>query len=81
LRRCNATRPGFGWAAAASSSERSSHDTIASTLAWSGRRTPGGGIMPPRSLRTVFSQMSACSASFARSIVSKVNPAVFARWL
>ena len=59
LSRCSATRPGFGFAAAAWSSERSSHDTKPSTAAWSGRRTPGGGIMPPRSFRTTFSHTSA----------------------
>ena len=81
LSRWSATRPGFGFAAAAWSSERSSHDTKPSTAAWSGRRTPGGGIMPPRSFRTAFSHTSAWSDRCARSIVSNVMLAVLARWL
>ena len=81
LSRWSATRPGLGFAAAASSSERSSQDTNPSAAAWSGRGTPGGGIIPPRTLRTTFSHTSASPARCARSMVSNVRLAVFARWL
>ena len=35
--------------------------------AWSGRGAPSGGIIPPRSLRTTFSQVSAPSGTRSRS--------------
>ena len=33
----------------------------------SGRRVPAGGIMPARTLRTTFSQVSASAATWSRS--------------
>ena len=49
----------------------------ASTACGSGRRVPGGGIIPARSFRTAFSQTSSCPASCDRSSTSNMTPAVF----
>ena len=46
------------------------------TAAFSGWRAPGGGIIPPRSLRTASSQIFASLPTSARFIVSRVRPAV-----
>ena len=48
-----------------------------STVAWSGRGMPCGGIMPPCILRTTFSQVSAPSPMCSTSILSSVSPPVF----
>ena len=73
--RCGATRPGFGIGERAGlSSECSSHETNVPSAAGSGRCAPSGGIMPPRSLRTAFSQTGASDDTCARSIVSNVSP-------
>ena len=63
LRRWKGRLPGSGASAAASSRRRSSVSTSVSSAAPSGRRGPGGGIMPARSLRTIRSATSACSAA------------------
>ena len=44
------------------------------TAAGSGRRAPGGGIMPPRSLRTAFSHTRRPSRRRARSALSNASP-------
>ena len=59
FRRCSEGRPGLGSVAAAASSEFSRYDTRAVRAGSDGRGTPPGGIRPPRSLRTTFSQTSA----------------------
>jgi hypothetical protein len=42
---------------------------------------PGGGIIPARSLRIIFSVTSACSAAFVTSYEASVSPPAFARSL
>ena len=44
-----------------------------STLRASGRRAPGGGIMPARSLRIIFSATSACCSTCATSKPARLN--------
>ena len=52
-------RPGFGCSAAARVDASSrARSTSASSASASGRRAPGGGIMPARSLRIIFSATS-----------------------
>src|SRR6185295_2642307 len=67
LRRWNGRQPGFGDSAAAVSSVVSSASTNELSVAASGRRAPGGGIMPARSLRIIFSPTSAWLVTFAAS--------------
>ena len=81
FRRCKAARPGFGFVAAARSIDVSRNDTNDSTSACGGRGRPCGGIIPPRSFRMTFSQVSAPSGIWARSILSSIRPAVLACWL
>ena len=47
----------------------------------SGCRAPGGGMTRPRSLRTAFSNTSACWPILSGVIPSKLTPAIFARSL
>src|SRR6202020_2188968 len=77
FKRWSAGRPGLGWSAAALSIEPSSHDRNSSTAAFSGLGIPKGGMAPVRSFLTPFSQVSALSGTFDRSILSSVNPAIF----
>src|SRR5215510_11611601 len=66
------------------SSSLSSHVYIDLYTAGSGRRTPDGGIIPARILRTISSSFSACGWMFEKSMVSIVSlrdesiPAAFA---
>ena len=46
-------------------------------VAASGRRAPGGGIMPARSLRIIFSATSGCSAIFAASKPASTSSPAF----
>ena len=69
-------RPGLGAAAADRSSDVSSDETRELYVASSGRGSPAGGIMRPRSFRTTFSRASAFPATRCRSIVSSASPAV-----
>src|SRR4051794_25996398 len=68
--RWNGRQPGFGFSVEAASIFASSVSTNALIVAASGRRAPGGGIMPARSLRIIFSVTSACSVTLLAS-----NPA------
>ena len=79
--RREATRPGFGSAAAARSSADSSAAVKVSAAARSGRGRPAGGIWPARSLRTTFSSVSACAPTRARSTWSSSSSAVRRRSL
>ena len=63
LRRWKGRLPGSGASAAAASRRRSRVSARFSNAAASGRRGPGGGIMPARSLRTIRSATSACSTA------------------
>src|SRR5437879_4398463 len=82
FRRCTATRPGLGLAAAAASSAPSIADVIAVYVAASGRGRPGGGISCVRSLVATFSQISALLPTWSTSSASSVSPAVlsFVLW-
>jgi hypothetical protein len=53
--------PGTGLAVADRSSSFSSQTVKVREVALSGRLAPDGGIIPPRSFRTTFSQTSALS--------------------
>ena len=75
-RRRASLRPGSGLDAAARSSSVSRYEVRLTYDAWSGRGRPAGGIIPARSFVTTFSQTSAPSPTFARSIVSSASPAV-----
>jgi hypothetical protein len=48
--------------------------TNCAICAASGRGPPGGGINPPRNLRTTFSQTSACVGMLAGSSPSSDSP-------
>ena len=74
-------RPGFGFAAALLSSDVSNHESRARRSSIAGCGMLGGGIMPVRSLRTTFSQVSAPSPGLATSASSNVKPAVLSFWL
>src|SRR5262245_58936151 len=74
-------RPGFGLAAAARSSVAASVVTKARLAAASGLAAPSGGIMPTRTLRITFSQVSAWAGASASVSVSSVNPAALTRSL
>ena len=50
-------------------------------MAASGRGDPWGGIIPPRSFRTAFSQTSACSGTSDRLIFSNDTPDALTRSL
>ena len=75
LRRCSVGRPGLGCSAAARSRPASSDAATLSATGLSGRGRPAGGIAPVRSLRTTFSQASACSLTCAGSSTSSARPA------
>jgi hypothetical protein len=81
FRRCKGERPGFGLASAALSMDVSRNDTSASIFDCAGLGMPCGGIIPPRSLRSAFSQTSASSGTRLSSRFSSVRPAVFTRSL
>ena len=55
--------------------------TNASLVGASGCRAPAGGMSPPRTLRTTFSQISAEPATSSTLMLSSVSPAVLRRWL
>ena len=80
--RWNGRRPGLGWIAAAASTFASSEVANCDSTASSGRRMPGGGIMPRRSLWMIFSATSAfCSACAASKVTSDSPPALpFSLW-
>jgi hypothetical protein len=63
------------------SSSVSMKETIDSSTGAAGRGMPAGGIIPARSLRTTFSQVSAWSCILATSSLSSNSPAVCKRWL
>ena len=79
--RREATRPGFGSAAAARSSADVSAAVNVSTASRSGRGRPAGGICPARSLRTTFSSVSAWAPTRSRSTRSSSRSAVRRRSL
>ena len=80
-RRRVSVRPGFGAAAAASSSVDSSHEAIALRAAAGGCGRFGGGMVLVRSLRTTFSQISASAGTWATSMSCRLSPAVSRRSL
>jgi hypothetical protein len=83
LRRRNVSvRPGFGFAAAASSSDVSNHASKDPRSSIEGCSTLGGGMVLVRSFRTTFSQISALEPGLATSASSNIKPAVlsFALW-
>ena len=69
-------RPGFGWAAAAWSSEVSSDVTKASAVALSGLTAAAGGMARLLTFRTTFSRISPLRATSLRFTLSSDNPAV-----
>ena len=80
LRRWTGLWPGFGRAAAParSSARFERRRRTPSSVASSGRGMPCGGIMPPRSFATTFSQTSACApASAGFKILAATSPPVF----
>ena len=79
--RWNGRQPGFGLSAAAASIRVSSASTNAGCVAASGRRAPGGGIMPARSLRIIFSATSACCVDLRRVEPGERQLAAFLRSL
>ena len=81
LSRRDATRPGFGSAAAAASRACSRRVTKASTSARSGRGRPSGGICPVRSLWTTLSRTGAWAAVCVGSTAPRSSPPVSSRGL
>ena len=81
LRRWNGRHPGFGFSAAAASILFSSVSMNDWTTAASGRLAFGGGIMPVRSLRIIFSATSPCSSIVAASKLARVRPPALPRSL
>ena len=81
FRRWTSGRPGCGEAKDARSSCDVSEVRSACLSASGGAGMPGGGIMPARTLRTTFSQMSLWAPTSDRSIFSRTSPPVFARAL
>ena len=67
---------GLVWRARRDPARASSLVANASSVARSGRGMPPGGIMPARTLRTTFSQVSASGPGCARSSLSSIRPAV-----
>ena len=49
------------------------------TRSWSGRGDPCGGIIPTRTFRTTFSQVSAPPATLLTSNLSSIRPAILVR--
>ena len=74
-------RPGLGFSAATRSMRVSSASASPVSTCGSGRRAPGGGIMPSRSLRITFSPMTALSTTLAASNDASDNVPAFARSL
>src|SRR5262249_60500110 len=72
------TEPGLVRPAALRSISASSQSLRPSYSANGGRRTPGGGMTPARSLRTTFSHNSAWSPAVVRSNFSRLRLARFA---
>src|SRR5437773_6377788 len=81
LSRWNGRQPGFGLSAAAASIFVSSESTNDLMTAGSGRFAFGGGIMPARSLRIIFSATSGCCSTFAVSKPASVSPPALPRSL
>jgi hypothetical protein len=81
LSRWNGRQPGFGFSAAAASIFVSRASTNALMVAASGRFALGGGIMPARSLRIIFSATSACCSAFAASKPASTSPPALPRSL
>ena len=77
FRRWSTTPPGFTWPNALRSISFSSQSRSPSYSANAGRRMPGGGITPARSLRTTFSHNCGLSPTVARSNFSSVRLALF----
>src|SRR5215471_4963756 len=69
-------RPGRGFASAASSRDVSRYAARPSSVAFSGRFIPAGGIIPARTFRMTFSQVSADFGTSLRSACSRVKPPV-----
>ena len=81
FRRWKERRPGFGFAAALSSSWVSSDAATSVSVSSGGRRAPGGGIIPSRSFETIFSASTGfAGASPASKPASDMLP-VFIRSL
>ncbi len=80
LRRCRTTWSGR-CGLPARSSDSSSQATRESIDAASGCLAPGGGMTRPRSLRTAFSNTSACWPIFSGASPSKLTPPAFVRSL
>src|SRR5476649_184864 len=80
--RWNGRQPGFGLSAAAASIFVSSDSRNALVVTASGRRAPGGGIMPVRSLRIIFSATSGrCAIVAASKPASTSSPeCIFSLW-
>ena len=81
VRRWNGRQPGLGWLAANSSMRDSSAAVSDSTAAASGFFAPGGGIMPARSLRIIFSITAGCSCAFMASKPASESPPAWPRSL
>ena len=79
--RWNGRHPGFGFNAAALSIRDSNESTSARTAAASGCRAVGGGIMPARSFRIIFSAVSAFASTFAASKPARTSPPALPRSL
>src|SRR6185312_5920174 len=76
LRRCTATRPGCGDAAASESSAVSTSEFIFAYVFWLARSTPRGGISCVRRLRATFSQTSGFASAGASITALRSSPAV-----
>src|SRR5262245_18098039 len=79
--RWNGRHPGLGFNAATLSIRDSNESTSARTAAASGCRAVGGGIMPARSFRTIFSAVSAFASTFAASKPARTSPPALPRSL
>ena len=79
--RCGPTRPGSGLAAAAASSELSSHETNVPSDRRRQDASPQRRHHAAAQFAHAFSQTGASDDTCARSIVSNISPAVFSRWL
>src|SRR5262245_16418603 len=79
--RWNGRHPGLGFNAAALAIRDSNESTSARTAAASGCRAVGGGIMPARSFRIIFSAVSAFASIFAASKPARTSPPALPRSL
>ena len=79
--RWNGRQPGFGFAIAAASTLVSSALTNADTVSGSGRRDCGGGIMPARSFRIIFSVTLGWAVTFDASKPARTRPPALPRSL